>query len=137
MTLEYKRIQVFDAICNSVQLRAVDCIGRSCRNTTCGNVLDLTFVTCRTYRQYCAVTQAAGCACETTVSVVANSSTASRYECVGCRTVTQGYAVFDSRFSFCTQSQSVFGCCLSTVTQSSCIFTTIGLSTTAQCDGLL
>ena len=137
MAWEYKRIQVFDAVCNSVQLRAVDCIGRSWRDTTCSNVLDLTFFTFRTYRQYCAVTQTAGCACETTVSVAANSSAVSRCEVAGCRAVTQSYAVFDSRFSFCTQSQSVFGCCLSTVTQSSCIFTTIGLSTTAQCDGLL
>ena len=81
-------------------MRAVDCIGRSCIDTACGNVLDLTFVTCRTYRQYCAVAQAAGCACEAAVSVAANSSSVSRYECAGCRAVTQGYAVFDSRFSF-------------------------------------
>ena len=135
MAWEYKRIQVFDAVCNSVQLRAVDCIGRSCRDTTCSNVLDLTFFTCRTYRQYCAVAQTTGCACEAAVSVVTNSSSIGRYEVAGCRTVTQGYAVFDSRFSFCTQSQSVLGCCLSVVTQGSCKLA-VSLRETAQCDGL-
>ena len=133
--MEYKRIQVFDTICNSVQLRAVDCIGRSCRDTTCGNVLDLTFVTCRTYRQYCAIAQTAGCTCEAAVSVAANSSSVSRYECAGCRAVTQSYAVFESRFSFSTQSQSVLGCCLSTVTQGSCKLA-VSLREAAQCNCL-
>ena len=135
MAWEYKRIQVFDAVCYGVQLRAVDCISGSWRDTTCGNVLDLTFVTFRTYRQYCAVAQAAGCACEAAVSVAANSSSIGRYEVAGCRTVTQGYAVFDSRFSFCTQSQSVLGCCLSVVTQGSCKLA-VSLREATQCDGL-